>query len=395
MSVGIVTPSHLDDDYGLSRQVTTPLVPPWSDPATFDATVTGLRDAVAIDEEAVRVGLILLQHWHTMLVGPPGSGKTMLAEQCAALWNVKLIRVTPSMDWTAFHAIGGKAPRHGSLEPFDGVVTSAILDCCKTSTEYELSKSGPQATWLLIDEINRCEADRVFAALLTTLGSRRPPQSLDLPHHDDPLKRRIFLPPGFRIIATANPSDAQFVEQLSQAFIRRFQRLDVRIPAAPALQAIPVLGAAGPPSQIAEPFLQEFAVVEEQLRKLRPNAPQMRDALVLLGQLFLLVRYSLRWPGLAAAPEEVRPPFDTVALGTAQIVDAMLLALDLADSPVGLTLEDSVDVAAARTVAPQLSRMGLESLRGLRDELDRLQILPRVRHEVTQAIIRFESGSYV
>jgi MoxR-like ATPase len=394
MSVPVITPSHLDDDYGLSAQIEAELVPPWTDTASFVATVASVRDTVAIEEEAVRVALVLLQHWHTMLVGPPGTGKTMLAERLAELWNAKLIRVTPSMDWTAFHAIGGKAPREGSLSAYDGVVTNAVLESCKTAIEYAAAGEGPQATWLLIDEINRCEADRVFSPLLTTLGSRRRPQILELSHHDDPLKRRLYLPPSFRIISTANLSDAQFVEQLSQAFIRRFQRLDLRVPARPSPDVITSLSPRGRPSRIGEPFVHEFSVVARQVRDIRSTAPDFELALVRLAQLVLLARYAMRWEGIRNAPEPVDPPFDTVAIGTAQVVDALLLTLDLVESPSGLTLEESADVAAARTIAPQLARAGPDGLRSMRIELENLAIFQRVRGELAQSVERFESGSY-
>jgi MoxR-like ATPase len=351
-----------------------------------------MRSGVAVREETLRVFFVLLQHWHTMLVGPPGTGKTMLVERAAELWNVELLRVTPSMDWTAFHAIGGKAPRDGSFEPYDGAVTSAVLDCCRTVIEREATGDGPQATWLLIDEINRCEVDRVFSSLLTTLGSRLKPQVLDLPYRDEPTKRRLTLPPRFRIIATANLSDSQFVEQMSQAFMRRFQRIELRTPdpplAGPSIESFD----ADDPAAAPNDFLQEMGVIQKAVAE--AGFQSMDLAMERIAQLALLVRYALSWSGFGSAPIREDPLFDTVAIGTAQLVDALLLAGELQQSPAGLTLEEAVDVAIARTVAPQLGRVGPESLKGMRAALTRLDILPRVNTELATLIARSESGSY-
>lgn len=394
MAVPVITPSHLDDDYGLSASLEHPLQAPWSSTRSFAKVTARIRDDVAIDDEALRVGLILLQHWHTMLVGPPGTGKTLLAERVAKTWNAKLIRVTPSMDWTAFHAIGGRAPRGGSLGPYDGAVTSAILDCCKTVVEHQATGKGFQATWLLVDEINRCEADRAFGPLLTALGSRTEPQILDLPYHDDPLKRFVQLPPAFRIIATANLSDAQFVEQVSQAFMRRFQRLDIRVPNPPPETAIGSFVSAGKRASIGNPFLHELSVVESKVTEQRPSAGALGEMLELLAQLAILARYAWRWEGYGTAPAPVEPPFDTVAIGTAQLVDAAMLAVDLEAPPARLSAEDAIDIAVARTIAPQLARLGPDSLRAISEQLESLEIFSRLHAEMAQSIHRYESGSY-
>jgi len=391
MAVPVITPLQLKDDFGLSAKLTEPLAQPWFDQASFEKTVAAMQSDVAIRRETLAVFLVLLQHWHTMLVGPPGTGKTMLVERAAELWNVKLLRVTPSMDWTAFHAIGGKAPKGGSFAPYDGVVTSAILDCCRTVIEREATGQGPQATWLLIDEINRCEVDRVFSALLTTLGSRLKPQALDLSYRDEPTKKRLTLPPRFRIIATANLSDSQFIEQMSQAFTRRFQRIELRTPDPPPLDS-PIDQFSSNPAAEPNDFMQELSVVQKSVAD--AGFPSMNLAVERIAQLALIVRYALSWSGFGSVPAREDPLFDTVAIGTAQFVDALLLAGELEQSPAGLTLEEAVDVAIARTIAPQLGRVGPESLKGMRVALNRLDILPRVDVELATLIARSESGSY-
>jgi 5-methylcytosine-specific restriction enzyme B len=388
-----ITPSHLEADFGLSAELTAPLEAPWTDAKSFEGAVKTMRNEVAIDSETLRVALVLLQTWHTMLVGPPGTGKTMLAERAAELWNANLIRITPSMDWTAFHAIGGRAPSGGKLGPYDGSITTAVLDCCKTIVEREAGGDGPQATWLLIDEINRCEVDRVFTPLLSALGSRTQPQVLDLPYRDELTKRRLTLPPRFRIIATANLADAQFVEQMSQAFLRRFQRVDLRVPDPPASKPISGFSTAEP-ADADEDLLQELAVIAKSVAEQRPEADSLDEGLELLGQLLFLVRYSLVWRGYGTPPERVDPPFDTVAVGTAQAIDTLLLAIDLHGSPAGLTMAEAVDIAAARLMAPQLNRAGPDSLGIIREHLEDLEVLPRVCGELATLIRRFRSGAF-
>jgi MoxR-like ATPase len=387
-----ITPAHLEDDFGLSAELTAPLETPWTDAKSFEDAVTAMRNEVAIDPETLRVALVLIQTWHTMLVGPPGTGKTMLAERAAELWNAKLIRVTPSMDWTAFHAIGGRAPSGGKLGPYDGSVTAAVIDCCKTIVEHEARDDGPQATWLLIDEINRCEVDRVFAPLLSALGSKTQAQVLDLPYRTELTKRRLTLPPRFRIIATANLADAQFVEQMSQAFLRRFQRVDLRVPDPPASKPISAFSSVTPADE-DEDLLQELAVVAKSVAEQRPEA-ELDEGLELLGQLLFLARYALVWPGYGTSPERVEPLFDTVAIGTAQAIDALLLAVDLQGSPAGLAMAEAVDIAAARVIAPQLNRAGPDSLGIIKEYLEDLEVLPRVQGELAISIRRFRSGAF-
>jgi 5-methylcytosine-specific restriction enzyme B len=396
MAVVPLTPSLFDLDYGASAQISATLEPPWTSQQTFADLVTSVRNEVAVDENDLRSALVLLQSWHTMFVGPPGTGKTLLAEVLADRWNVDLKRVTPSMDWTAFHAVGGLVPSAGGLAPYDGAVTNAVLECCKTTTRHQATGTGKQATWLLIDEINRCEADRVFAQLLTTLGSRTRPAVLELPHQQDLPKQTLTLPPTFRIVATANLSDAQFVEQFSQAFLRRFQRIEVRPPSRPPDSApIASIIAAGDPSAESEPFLQEMAVISRQVNDLLTNAPDFTVALTALAQLVMLVRYDVVWDGPGQVPRLAQERYDTVAVGTAQVVDALLLALDLHQSPAGYSLLEATDVAAARTIVPQLSRAGAESVRAIDGHLDALNLFPTVRAELTLLLDRFETGSFL
>ena len=87
---------------------------------------------------------------------------------------------------------------------------------------------GDQATWLLIDELNRAHPDKSFGELLSVLGS------------DDLVKvtlgyRRgsdnvLVGPRRFRIIATINSIDKQFVNGLSEGLRRRFTFLTVDVP---------------------------------------------------------------------------------------------------------------------------------------------------------------------
>src|SRR5260370_19149150 len=89
----------------------------------------------------------------------------------------------------------------------------------------------PQAEWLLIDEINRAHMDRAFGELFTVLGTDES-IATTLPHQREG-NRNLVIPKRFRIVATLNSFDRQFVNNLSQAIRRRFTFITVNIPDKP------------------------------------------------------------------------------------------------------------------------------------------------------------------
>lgn len=173
---------------------------------------------------------------HLILYGPPGTGKTRLANELARIFRVKAMDVTASAEWTSYDTVGGIRVRslHGRQEfvPYDGIITSAVLDCCRTIVANEIDGSAnAQATWLIIDELNRANMDKAFGAFFSSLDPERADNHIELPHWaDSPSNKILYIPRRFRIIGTMNSYDKNFLFQMSYALTRRFAFVYVGVP---------------------------------------------------------------------------------------------------------------------------------------------------------------------
>ena len=157
---------------------------------------------------------------HIMFYGPPGTGKTTLARWVATqLAGSKWILLTGSADWSSQDVIGGYQPLGGSEIAFLPGVLLQHFD-------------RP----LIIDELNRCDIDKVVGPLFTVLSGHQTslPYRLDVAAKDSP--QYVILPepkahtaehefapgPGWRLIATINSIDKASLYQMSYALARRF-----------------------------------------------------------------------------------------------------------------------------------------------------------------------------
>ena len=286
---------------------------------------------VVIDPNTIEAAAAAVLAGHLVLQGPPGTGKSTLVRALSRAFNATVLPVTAHQEWSTFEVIGRQELRvdKGGKEeivPVNGVFTEAVIRCAGSIVRHFDEPTLPQATWLLIDEINRAHIDKAFGELFTVLGTDETvPIELSYQREHN---RELMTPRRFRIVATLNSVDRQFVNNLGQGLKRRFSFVTVGLPA-PRPAGVDWYGPEALPAQL------EFRSV---IRKAADRAadkltdeedgPDRRedftnflegpasDSLRMLFEVVESVRYSKRDGELPHVP-----------VGTAQIVDAVELLL--------------------------------------------------------------------
>lgn len=174
---------------------------------------------------------------NVVLQGPPGTGKTTLAKIICDVFEVSYTEATANSDWTTYDSIGGLQPTANDegkevIVGKNGYVVSSVLKCCDLIVKHENDNGKLQGNWLILDELNRCEIDKVFGDLFTALGSdaSETEKIINLWYQKDEYKKLIYIPNRYRIIGAMNNIDKNFVNDISQGLSRRFTFIDILPP---------------------------------------------------------------------------------------------------------------------------------------------------------------------
>jgi len=202
-------------------------------PAKFRDQLWQAIEGLVIPFDVLQAAAAALRVGHVVFQGPPGTGKSSLARALAKAFNVSTFAVTAHEDWTIYDVIGRlelrlTEDRKEEITPVNGALTEAVIRCGNNVVQHFDDPSHPQAEWLFVDELNRAHLDKAFGELFSVLGTDEL-VPINLPHQKQG-NRELVIPRRFRIIATLNSYDRQFVQSLSQAIRRRFTFISLDIP---------------------------------------------------------------------------------------------------------------------------------------------------------------------
>lgn len=211
------------------------------------AQLDPVDEAIQVDDRLWQMILnAIASHAGVLLVGPPGTGKSALIRKAVGtLSEARQSRgqegireplwATPDESWTSRELIGGETVSENEIVFRPGWVLRAIAD----------------DRWLVLDEANRGDLDRIFGALLTWLAggtvavgiesAAESAKTVELSWTsgtsgveviegvgDKPGKiRYLASETDWKLLGTYNALDAQRVFRIGAALGRRFVRIPV------------------------------------------------------------------------------------------------------------------------------------------------------------------------
>lgn len=328
---------------------------PLAVPADLDKRLQEACKGLLVDPDLLDDAAAALLTGHLILQGPPGTGKSTLARALCTAFGVEGEMATAHEEWSTYEVIGRRsieinADGQESVVAENGHFTAAALRCAAAVVRNFDDPDQPQAVWLIIDELNRANIDRAFGELFSVLGDSTPPPIL-LSHQPEG-QRRLTTSRRFRIIATINTVDRQFVHALSQGLRRRFTFLTVAPPVASQRDDERAVITAQATHRLSERGVDSTT--------LAGWTDELSDALDILLELV----FSLRSAGEAAT-------LPYLPIGTAPLIDTLELALSLLQVRPGLDAGQALDRACAQRLMPLLEAdtVPRESLSALADAL--------------------------
>lgn len=202
------TPIRINEDGSVEER------PEEVEEETADSFTEALESAIDPNQPAPyhRAIAHLVAGKNVVFYGPPGSGKTRLADRLTENFCAEQALETANAEWTRYDIVGGPAPAEDGdgFEAKQGIFTAAAAACQK-----HLQRDS-QPVWLIIDELNRANLDQAFGEVFTQLDLDYRGEEHALPIDD------VQVPLAFRLIATMNTSDQAQLFSLGYAFRRRF-----------------------------------------------------------------------------------------------------------------------------------------------------------------------------